>query len=183
LDILESITPATFATPDELNTRFIEYHRRIQALRDLWEDVNGYGRLLVPKILRAFPLEFYRRWIVHVKRQGLSEGNISKLLEFLREEVDGVLMAQKIRGESTDTPNYTPSAAALHINSKQPRTGRKDRVKDDPFCVFCEAKGHSAQECKKVTSVTDRKDKRKSTHRCFLCLNQGKKPEIVTNGT
>jgi len=44
----------------------------------------------------------------------------------------------------------------------------------EPFCcVFCEAKGHWAQECKKVTSVTDRREKLKSAHRCFLCLNRG----------
>jgi len=71
LDFLESLPPATSATPHELNTTFIECHRRIQELRALGEDVNGYGRVLVPKILRAFPPEFCQRWIVHVKRQGL----------------------------------------------------------------------------------------------------------------
>jgi hypothetical protein len=38
--------------------------------------------------------------------------------------------------------------------------------------VFCEAKGHWAQECKKVTSVADCREKLKSAHRCFLCLNR-----------
>jgi len=67
LDLLENLPPVTYATPDKLNTNFIECHRRIQALRALGEDVNGYGRVLVPKILRAFPPEFCQRWIVHVK--------------------------------------------------------------------------------------------------------------------
>jgi len=80
LDFLESLPPATSATPDELNTTFIECHRRIQMLRALGEDVDGYGRVLVPKTVRAFHPEFCRRWIVHVKRQGLSEGNILKLM-------------------------------------------------------------------------------------------------------
>jgi len=136
LDFLEILPPATSATPDELNTTFIECHRRIQAFRALGEYVNGYGRVLVPKILRAFPPEFCQRWIVHVKRQGLSEGSILNLMEFLSDEVDGGLIAQKIRGESTDTPNYVPSAAALHVSSKQPRSRRKDRHKDEPFCVL-----------------------------------------------
>jgi hypothetical protein len=118
LNFLESLPPATSATPDELNATFIERHRRIQALRALGEDVNDYGRVLVPKILRAFSPEFCQRWIVHVKRQGISEGSILKLIEFLNEEVDGALIAQKIHGESTDTPNYIPSAAALYVNSK-----------------------------------------------------------------
>jgi len=60
---------------------------------------------------------------------------------------------------ATRCPTYIPSAAALHVSSKQPRSGRKDRHKEEPFCVFCEAKGHWAQECKKVSSVTDRRDK------------------------
>jgi len=67
LDFLESLRPATSATPDELNTTFIDCHRRIQALRALREDVNGYGRVLVPKILRVLPPEFCQRRIVHVK--------------------------------------------------------------------------------------------------------------------
>ena len=55
LDFLEGLPPSTSATPEELNTTVIECHRRIQALRALGEDVDGYGRVLVPKILRAFP--------------------------------------------------------------------------------------------------------------------------------
>jgi len=61
LDFLKSLPPATSATPDELNTTFIKCHRRIQALRALEEDVNCYGRVLVPQILRAFPPEFCQR--------------------------------------------------------------------------------------------------------------------------
>jgi hypothetical protein len=129
--------------------------------------------MLSPKLLRAFPPEICQRWIVHAKRQALSEGDILKLMEFLGEEVYWVLITQKIRGESTDNSKYIPSAAALHVCSKQPRSGRKDRHKGEPFCVFCEAKGHWAQECKKVTSVTDRREEHKSAHRCFLCFNRG----------
>jgi hypothetical protein len=89
--------------------------------------LNGYGRVLVPKILRGFPTEFFRRWIVHAKCQGLSEGNILTLMEFLSEEVDGAFIEQKIRGESTDTPGNTPSAAAHHVSSNQIRAGWKGR--------------------------------------------------------
>ena len=123
LDFLEGLPLAKSATPDELNTTFIQCHRRVQALWALGEDVNGYGRVLIPKILRAFPPKICQRWTVHVKRQGLSEGDILKLIEFLGEEVDGVLTAQKICGETLDHPNYIPSAAALHVNSKQSKSG------------------------------------------------------------
>jgi hypothetical protein len=92
----------------------------------LGKNVNGYGRVLISKILRAFPNEICQRWIVHVKRQGLS-GDISMMMDFLSEEVEGALTAQKIGGETVDHSNRIPSAAALHINSKQPKLGRKDR--------------------------------------------------------
>ena len=135
LDFLEGLPPAKSATPEELNTTFIECHRRVQALWALGEDVNSYGRVLIPKILRAFPPEICQRWIVHIKRQGFSEGDILKPLEFLG-EVDGALTAQKIRGETLDHPNSIPSAAALHVISKQSKSGRKDRHTGDSFCVL-----------------------------------------------
>ena len=149
LEFLEGLPPTNSARPNELNITFIESHSRIQALRALGEDVNGHGRVLIHKILRAFSHEICNRWIVHVKRQGLSDGDFLKLMEFLGEEVDGALTAQKIRREALNHPKYIPSAAALHINTKQPKSGRKDRHNGDPFCVFCESKGHRAQECKK----------------------------------
>jgi len=73
----------------------------------LGEDVNGYDRVLIPKILRFFPPKICQRWIVHVKRQGLSEGDILKLMDFLDEEADAVLTAQKILREALDHPRYT----------------------------------------------------------------------------
>jgi hypothetical protein len=94
-------------------------------------------------------------------------------MEFLNEEVDGALTAQKIHGETLNHPNYIPSVAALHVNSKQPRSGRNDRHIADLFCVFCESKGHWAQECKKVMEENEPREKLKSAHHCFLCLNRG----------
>jgi len=94
-------------------------------------------------------------------------------MEFLGEEIDGVLTAQKIRRETLDHLNYTPSAAALHVNSKQSKSGRKDRHTGDPFCVFCESKGQWAQESTKLTEVSERREKLKSAYHCFLCLNCG----------
>jgi hypothetical protein len=49
LDYLENIQPIQCPTSDALNSVFIECHWRIQALRALGEDVNGYGRVIAPK--------------------------------------------------------------------------------------------------------------------------------------
>jgi hypothetical protein len=69
-------------------------------------------------MLRAFPDDICRRWIVHAKREGLSEEDILSLLTFLGEEVDGALTAHKIRGEVTSRYGYTPTAATIHVQSK-----------------------------------------------------------------
>jgi hypothetical protein len=87
--------------------------------------------------------------------------------------VDSGLLTQKVRGESILNTGYIPSAAALHVSSKQPKFGQKERKKAESFCVFSEAKDHWAQDCKMVTSMTERREKLKSTHRCFLCLKRG----------
>ena len=118
LDYLEEVAPIRFASAEALNTTYIECNRHIQALRALGEDVKAYGRVLAPKILRAFPDDICRRWIIQVKREGHSEGDIIKLMEFLGEEVDGALTAQKIRGEALPASNFTPTAATLHVRSR-----------------------------------------------------------------
>jgi hypothetical protein len=77
----------TTASPEALNTTFIECNKRIQALQALGEDVNAYGRVLAPKILHAFPDDVCRRWTVHVKREQLPEGDIIKVMGILSVEV------------------------------------------------------------------------------------------------
>jgi hypothetical protein len=167
LDYLEEINPIRFPSPEALNTTYIECNRRIQALCALGEDVNGYGRVLAAKILRAFPDDICRRCIIHVKRAGHSEGDM-KLMEFLGEEVDGALTTQKIRGETSHTSTFTPTTATFHVHSKAGKAARST----DPFCMFCEFHGHWAQDCR-VTDVKERIEKLKAANRCFVCLNRG----------
>jgi len=172
LDYLEEVTPIRFASAETLNTTYIECNRRIQALRSLGEDLKAYGRVLVPKILRAFSEDICRRWIIQVKREGHSEGDVVELMKYLGEEVDGALTAQKIRGDTSPASNFTPTAAALHVHSKAGSTSRKGRWSVEPFCVFCECNGHWAQDCKTVKDGKERVEKLKSANRCFLFLNR-----------
>jgi hypothetical protein len=129
--------------------------------------------VLVPKILRAFPDDICRRWIIQVKREGHAEGDVVKLMEFLGEEVHGALTAQKFRGKTSLGSNLTPTAATLHVRSKSGSTSRRSRRSVEPFCVFCENKSHWAQDCKAVSDVKERIEKLKAAKRCFLCLNRG----------
>jgi len=97
---------------------FIECHRRIQALRAHGEDVSGYGRVIAPKILLAFPDDLCLRWFVHAKREGHSEVDVLSLMKFLVEEVDGTLTMHKIGGEGTRQHNNTPNGATFHYSQK-----------------------------------------------------------------
>ena len=146
LDYLEEVTPIRFASAEALNTTYIECNRRIQDLRALGEDVRAYGRALFPKNLRAFPNDICRRWVIQAKRGCHSEGDVVTLMEFLGEEVDGALTAQKMRGETSPACNFTPTATTLHVNTKAGSTYRKDRRSVEPFCVFCECNGHWTQD-------------------------------------
>lgn len=80
LDYLEAMKPMLYISPDALNMTYIECNKRIQALRALGENVDNYGRMLAPKILRAFPEDIVRRWIIHSKREKIAESHITKLM-------------------------------------------------------------------------------------------------------
>ena len=126
LNFLEGLPPVTSASPDELNSKFIECHRRTQALRALREDVNGYGRVLTPKILRPFPSYMFHRRFVHVKRQGLSERDVLIVMEFLGEEVTGRSQHTKYEGIHSITRHTFPQRlhfwSALNNRSPDVRT-------------------------------------------------------------
>ena len=95
-------------------------------------------------------------------------------MEQLNNEVEGALITQKIRGESVDNESFLPTTTAFHVDTKS-RKPNKTATKrlPEPFCAFCAERGHWAQDCKQVTSVTDRIEKLTQSSRCFLCLNRG----------
>ncbi|GBN18025.1 hypothetical protein AVEN_41401-1 [Araneus ventricosus] len=107
------------------------------------------------------------------KREKISESDISKLREFLSEEVEGALTTLKIKGEQTDEFCALPSTAAFNINSKTQHKPKNYSKKPSPFCPFCNVAGHWPQECKSVTDIDVRVQKLKTSGRCFLCTNKG----------
>jgi hypothetical protein len=97
---------------------------------------------------------------------GSLSGDILKLTEFLGEEVDGVLTARKIRGELLDRPHYVLQATVLHVNSNQPKSGRRHGRtgglsvfgQRDP-CLVRDPNSHTEQS----TSESDQNQGRRST--------------------
>jgi hypothetical protein len=159
LDYLQNVQPTLRPTPDALNTAFIDCRRRIQALRSLGENVNRYGWVIDPKILRAYPHDLCRRCIVHAKREGFAEGNNLSLVTFLGKEVDRTLTTHKIRDQTTSRYGYTPTAATIHVQSKSKDPARRATKGPEPFCVFWEFRDHWAQDCKRVVDIGEGIDK------------------------
>jgi hypothetical protein len=136
LDYLEDLQPALSDSPEKLNSTYVECHRRIQALKALRENIVIYGRVLAPKLLRAFPPDICCRWLIHAKREGIPESSITKLMKYLNEEVDGALNTKKIRGESSRAPAYVPTAAAFQ-GSTRPRKPKGPMKRTlEAFCAF-----------------------------------------------
>ncbi|KFM70593.1 hypothetical protein X975_21762, partial [Stegodyphus mimosarum] len=169
LDYLEHLTVIQDPSPTHLNDLYIECNRRIQALTALGENIEAYGRILVPKIIRAFPNDICCRWIIYAKREKLNEGNITRLMQFLAEEVEGVIATQRVKGTSFSDHTVKFTVENFSINSK---TVNK-RKKISPFCSFCDTTGHWPQYCETVTDYDTRVQKLKTSNRCFLCTNRG----------
>ena len=136
MDYLEDVKPIKYANPEALNSTYIDCKRRIQAIRVLGEDVNVYGRVPAPKVLRVFLDDICRRWIVHAKRKGIPEGDILQLMEFLGEKVDGALTMQKSRGGSCSLCGYPYTAATLHVHAKSAGPAGKPRKNRKRFVHF-----------------------------------------------
>ena len=93
-------------------------------------------------------------------------------MAFLGEEVDGALTTQKIRGEFSSLTGYTSTAATLHVHAKS-GTAQKAPKRLEPFCAFCDSRGHWAQDCTRIMDIADGIERLKKANRCFLCLNRG----------
>ncbi|GBM85090.1 hypothetical protein AVEN_248820-1 [Araneus ventricosus] len=110
----------------------------------------------------------------HSRQTGkISESDISKLREFLSEEVEGALTTLKIKGEPTEEFCALLSTAAFNVNSKTQYKPKNYSKKPSPFCPFCNVPGHWPQECKSVIGIGVRVQKLKTAGRCFLCTNKG----------
>nr|XP_042898564.1 uncharacterized protein LOC122269446 [Parasteatoda tepidariorum] len=165
----QNLKPIKNHSPAAINELYIDCNRRIQALEALGEKTQSYGRILAPKILRAFPHEICRNWIVHAKRENFGESDISKIMKFLSEEVEGSITASNIKGSLAPDYPIKSSLENFNVNSK---SVTKSKIMS-PFCPFCETVGLWPQQCNVVTDIDSRIQKLKTSNRCFLCTNRG----------
>ncbi|GFU20513.1 integrase catalytic domain-containing protein [Nephila pilipes] len=131
LDYLENLTPIKNPSPSALNELYIECKRRLRALDALGENTQLYGRILAPKILRAFPHDICRNWVEYAKRENLAEGHITKLMKFLDEEVEGAVAANNIKGLIVSEYSIKSFLENFNVRSKPVTKGKKNH----PFAL------------------------------------------------
>jgi len=115
----------------------------------------------------------YAAGIVQAMRERISEGNMLQSMAFLGGEVDGAPTTQNIRGEYSSLSGYTSTATTLHVHAKSVGAAQKNTKRPEPFCAFCDSRGHWGEDCTKITDIADRTERLKKANRCFFCLNRG----------
>jgi hypothetical protein len=63
--------------------------------------------------LRAFPADICRRWLIHTKKEGVPENEITKFVEVLNEHLEGASNGQKKIGDSSLAFAYTSTTIIL----------------------------------------------------------------------
>ncbi|GFU12880.1 integrase catalytic domain-containing protein [Nephila pilipes] len=133
LGYLENLTPIKNPSPSALSDLYIDCNRELRALDALGENTQLYGRILASKILRAFPHDICRNWVVFSKRENLAEGDITKLMKLLAEEVEGAVVANNIKGLLVSKYSIKSFLENFNVRSK-PVT------KDKYCCPKCKKK-------------------------------------------
>ncbi|GFU53508.1 integrase catalytic domain-containing protein [Nephila pilipes] len=157
LDYLENLTPIKDLSPSALNEMYIDCNKRLQALDALDEKTQSYERILAPKILRAFPHEICRNWVVYTKRENLAESDIANLMKFLSEEVEGTITANNIKGSLVPSYPIKSSLENFNVHSR-PINARIQKLKATNRCFLCTNRGHVQKNCF-----------RKEKYRCSKC--------------
>jgi len=63
-------------------------------------------------------------------------------MEYLNEEVDGALNAQKIRGESSPASAYVPTAAVFLVSTMLRKPKKPTKRTPEPYCAFYESRDY-----------------------------------------
>ena len=122
-----------------------------------------YGVFLTPIILSRLPNDVRMEWA----REGEGrESDLDFLLEALNKEIRRIERSEAFKdnvsssvSEEKKRKPFAPTATALHVASPATKG----------TCLFCD-KSHSSHKCRKIRTVSDRKDKIRSLGLCFRCL-------------
>lgn len=145
----------------------VESHYR--GLRALGVDESSYAAIVVPVILQKLP-ENIRLTIT--RGNDYLEWTVEEMLEHLLKEVE-------LREEQTLTPE-------VQIPSEEKKHGDRRRTasalltnKEDNTCAFCRG-DHKHEDCRRITSMAERKAIIRKYGRCFNCLRKGHRARECT---
>ncbi|GFR23882.1 hypothetical protein TNCT_159201 [Trichonephila clavata] len=71
-----------------------------------------------------FLTNLLKNGIIHAKRESLSEGNVTKIMEFLSNEVEGALTVLKTKGDTVMAS--LPPTTSFHVNTKRTSGPKKN---------------------------------------------------------
>ncbi|GFQ90355.1 integrase catalytic domain-containing protein [Trichonephila clavata] len=155
LDYLENLALIKDLSPSVLNELYIDCNRRLQALDALGEKTQSYGRILAPKILRAFPHEICCNCVVYAKRENLAESDIAKLMKFLSEMVEETITANNIKD------------------------ARIQKLKATIRCFLCTNRGHVPKNCFRKEKYCCSKCRKK--HHVSICKTPTNEQSAITS--
>ncbi|MCG8033931.1 MAG: DUF1759 domain-containing protein, partial [Candidatus Thiodiazotropha taylori] len=161
--------PRPSKTLQSLQTFYDNLETYIRGLESLGQSQDSYGSLLVPIVIDKLPPEVRSNM---TRNNGSSNWTMDSLRMALKNEIN--ILQAGYRTEPPDAPSSTVSflagtktgATHPYLRETKPASDRRSQEKK---CQFCGDK-HLANDCKKVTAVSARKEIVKQNHLCFNCL-------------
>lgn len=154
----------------------------LRSLRSLGVDTSLSGYSVCPAIIKCLPDEI--RLLYSLGRKNDGNWNIEKLIEFLREQLEGretsVILGVSSQPEKekpkpkqfkpSDDGQKFASATALQTNVNYRQNQGQNRA--SIYCIFCESENHSTTNCFKH-SIEDKKKLILEQQRCYICVKRG----------
>lgn len=153
---------------------------QINSLKGLDIDINSFGTLLFPVLIRALPNDIV---LLFTREHGSEKNKITDLLEFLKKEVESRERAFVLT--DTHKENIKVGNFVKPLNDRQNKFRSFDnnyRVKrqttanlnvtTEKFCVFCDKLGDHVSDNCDCYDLNEKKNKLKQKGRCMSCYKK-----------
>ena len=135
---------------------------QIRSLKNLGEDLETYGTLLIPILMSKIPQEI--NLIINRRFKNDEKWDITQVINEFKSEINP---REKTKLSSQpnlkDTNIYEPKISGASLATQG----------ETYSCIFCKRTNHKSQNCRTVSNFAARKKIIRDTKRCFICLKQG----------
>ncbi|KAL0841422.1 hypothetical protein ABMA28_015106 [Loxostege sticticalis] len=147
------------------------------ALESLGLAQDKFASFLYPLVESALPVEILRAWNRSQFQREKKDKPLSKLLQFLKLEVESEERIHAAKFNSNHTSSSQNATAACLTTSIKKDNDNVEVKKDDKnnVCIWCTKSSHSSSECNSAMKMTleERKEFLKKNRACMLCLKKG----------